>query len=323
MPLSLKIKPANWRQWMKAKLKRSINMSLPFQTNDTRLKTVWAGMQKAFETQEIETANLDARLLLQHVLQIDHAALILQMDRVLTEQEISLLCPLIERRLKREPISRIFGKSEFWSLPFLINGQTLDPRPDTETLITAALKMIGPEKETPLRILDLGTGSGCILLSLLTELETATGVGVDLNPGAIELAQLNATNLGLENRSSFFVSNWFSEINEPFDLIVSNPPYIPSKDLSDLDKDVIDYDPMLALDGGATGLAPFEQIVGGVGDYISSPTWLLFECGAGQDAAIISLIEQSPIAKKISKWEVFPDLAGIIRVIGVEMKNFV
>ncbi len=298
-------------------------MSLFFPTNDNRLKTVWDGMQTAFESERIETANLDARLLLQHVLHIDHAALILQMDRVLTEDEISQLLPLIERRLKREPISRIFGKTEFWSLPFLVNEQTLDPRPDTETLIAAALKMVATKKDTALRILDLGTGTGCILLSLLSELENATGVGVDLNPGAIELAQLNAATLGLENRSSFFVSNWFSHVNEPFDLIVSNPPYIPSKDLSHLDKDVIDYDPILALDGGGSGLAPFEHILDNVSDYISPRAWLLFECGAGQDEAIIRLIEQSPFAKKISKWDVFPDLAGIIRVIGVEMGYFV
>ena len=298
-------------------------MPFTFPTNDNRLTTIWAGMQTAFERQGIETANLDARLLLQHVLEIDHAALILQMDRVLTGQEISQLMPLIERRLKREPISRIFGHTEFWSLPLLVNEHTLDPRPDTETLIVAALKMIGPNKQRPLRILDLGTGTGCILLSLLSEFENATGVGVDLNPGAIDIAKTNAANIGLENRSSFFVSDWFSDIHEPFDLIVSNPPYIALKDLGQLDKDVINYDPVLALDGGTTGLAPFEQILDVVGDYIRPCAWLLFECGAGQDEAIIKLIEQSPIAKKISKTDVFPDLADIIRVIGVEMNNFV
>ena len=205
-----------------------------------QLSHVMMFLTRKFEAARIETAALDARLLLQHITGLTHTDIITKPDTRLSPSQLDDLSKLFARRLQREPISRIIGKTEFWSLPFLISKDTLDPRPDTETMVELALEMIGPRQNEPLRLLDLGTGSGCILLSLLHELPLASGVGVDLNPGAVDMATQNAVELSLQKRAQFQVSDWFSYVEGKFDVILSNPPYIAKAELAKLMPEVRD-----------------------------------------------------------------------------------
>lgn len=277
-------------------------------------------LTEQFEAVGIDTAGLDARLLVQHVSGLDHSDIIAKPDAELSLEQIEALSPLFQRRLKREPLSRLIGETEFWSLPFEISSDTLDPRPDTETLIEHALQMIGSQKNMPLRLLDLGTGSGCILLSLLHELPEATGLGVDLNPGAVEIARKNALNLSLESRVNFQQSDWFSTIEGKFDVILSNPPYIPEGELPHLMPEVRDFDPVLALNGGETGLFPYEIIFKHAINYLKQDGLLIFEFGQSQEKQLIDLLNKSPLGCFIETLEQKSDLAGIVRTIGVKFR---
>ncbi len=273
----------------------------------------------AFNTAGIETANLDARLLVQHVAKLTHSEFIQHKALILSDTQSETLSDLVHRRLKREPISRILGQSEFWSLPFLISKDTLDPRPDTETLIEHALEKIGPRKNEPLRLLDLGTGSGCILLSLLHELPFATGVGADINPGALEIAQKNASHLGLDRRVEFKKSDWFSTIEGKFDCILSNPPYIPESELDELMPEVRHFDPALALNGGETGLEPYEIIFERAKEYLAPSSLLLLEFGQKQDTQLVEMLNKSNLKPYILNHDLKSDLAGITRTLAVKL----
>lgn len=286
----------------------------------TQISQLIVFLTKQFEAVGIDTASLDARLLVQHVSGLGHSDIIAKPHHELSPEETEALTILLQRRLKREPLSRLIGETEFWSLPFQISSDTLDPRPDTETLIEHALHMIGARKATPLRLLDLGTGTGCILLSLLHELPEATGLGVDLNPGAVEIARKNALNLSLENRAKFQQSDWFSTIDGKFDVILSNPPYIPECDLAHLMPEVRDFDPVLALNGGETGLFPYEIIFKQAINYLKQDGILIFEFGQNQEKQLIDLLNKSPIGCFIETLEQRSDLAGIIRTIGVKFR---
>ena len=293
-----------------------------FPPDKRRLVDVLQIIEQAFTKAGIDTALLDARLLVQHGLDMDHAAVILKRDWLVGPQEIERLIPLVIRRLKREPVARIVGQKEFWSLPFFISPATLDPRPDTETLIEVALSLVGRFTHDNLNILDLGTGSGCILLSLLSELPEACGVGVDLAPGALKIAEKNAQNLNLSDRSTFIESDWFTNVEGQFDLIVANPPYIANKDIDDLSPEVALYDPHRALEGGDTGLEAYARILARIHEFLSPRSALVFECGFGQAQAILALIEASPVAHNIIDSSVKTDLQGVHRVVAVEIQRF-
>ncbi len=271
-----------------------------------------------FEAASIATAALDARLLLQHVTDLSHSDYILGQELELTSAQLARLSDLVERRLNREPISRIIGYSEFWSLPFLISKDTLDPRPDTETLIEHALELIGPRKNEPLKVLDLGTGSGCILLSLLHELPFATGLGVDINPGALDIAEKNAEQLDLKARTKFQKSDWFSTIDGRFDVILSNPPYIPESELENLMPEVKNFDPSLALNGGESGLEPYELILEKAGEFLAPQGILLFEFGQNQETQLIEILNESNLEPFLLTHGFKTDLAGIIRTFGAK-----
>jgi len=293
-----------------------------FHTDKRVLKDVLGALAQSFEQAGIhEGAALDARLLMQHILKLDHNGIILHAARVLTEEEFCAALPLIHRRLRREPIARILGQREFWSLPFLIEEDTLEPRPDTETLVEAALSVVSDKKQT-LRVLDLGTGTGCVLLSLLHELKFATGLGVDVSPKAVETARANSAHLGLDQRSNFIVSDWFSCVDGVFDLIVANPPYISSNEIAKLEPEVALYDPLRALDGGDTGLKAYDTILTQISSYCGDHCWVLFECGANQADELMERLETSPFANNISNSLIRSDLAGIARVVGVEIRHF-
>jgi len=210
-----------------------------------------------------------------------------------------------------QPLSRIYGEREFWGLNFGLSPDTLDPRADTETLIEAVLERY---KDAPPRsILDLGTGSGCILLSLLSEYKDAQGLGVDLSEGAVETARANAKSLGLENRASFRQGNWAQGIDQKFDLLVSNPPYIASKVIPELDENVQKYDPILALDGGEDGLQAYKIIFSEIFRILNPGGYAYFEIGFDQAESVMRLSEES----RFSNTRLISDSARLPRVVEI------
>ncbi|WP_321344575.1 peptide chain release factor N(5)-glutamine methyltransferase [Breoghania sp.] len=220
-------------------------------------------MRNALRDAGFATSDLDARLLAADVVGLDPNRIVLEESRSLSAEEISRLNAHLEARLSHRPVGRILGRREFWGLEFSLSPETLEPRPDTETLVESALDLVGERAraQVPLRILDLGTGTGAILISLLHELPNAWGLASDIQPGALETARRNAVANGVGDRASFVCMSWMDAVSGPWDLIVSNPPYIRSAVIDDLDEDVRAHDPMLALDGGEDGLAPYRILV--------------------------------------------------------------
>lgn len=281
---------------------------------DAQERTIAGARRRIAETLResgIESPELDARLLIGHALGLTHAQLASDAARILSEQDMDAIKSLVMRRLRREPVARITGRKEFWSLPLRVSAATLVPRPDTETIVEAALAAAGHSKRT-MRILDLGTGTGAILLALLNELPNATGLGSDINPLTLEIACANARELGFENRSRFIVSDFGAALTETFDLIVSNPPYIATSELSDLPPEVRDYDPRIALDGGPDGLDCYRRIAADAPRLLNPEGIIVVEIGAGQSAAITAIFKTAGF-KATSAPQ--PDLAGVPRAL--------
>ncbi|WP_201859547.1 peptide chain release factor N(5)-glutamine methyltransferase [Microvirga soli] len=235
-----------------------------------------------------ETAALDARLLVLTALGISATDLITWPDTPLTPDQAGTLAAFAQRRLNHEPVARIVGEREFWGLPFRLSPETLVPRPDTETLVETALDLL-PDHQAPLRIVDFGTGSGCILVALLHELPQATGLGVDLSFGAVVTARANADDNRVGNRCHFVLSRWADAISGRFDLIVSNPPYIASGVIPGLDQEVREHDPRLALDGGPDGLEPYRILLAEAERLLAPGGLLAVEIGYDQAEALSSL----------------------------------
>lgn len=267
----------------------------------------------AFATARLDTPALDARVLMCKALDITAIDLATQPD-VAIGPAVAALAAMVARRLRREPVARICGRQEFWGLPFALSAATLVPRPDTETLVEGALRVVrreGAAGRAPLRILDLGTGTGCILIALLSELPAATGVGIDLSPEAARTARDNAALNGVGERAAFLVGDWASAVDAPFDLIVSNPPYIETADIADLAPDVKLYDPRLALDGGPDGLAAYWRVGAAARRLLRPGGHLFVEVGAGQAGDVGRLFVQHGLVD----WVAIRDLTGIERVI--------
>jgi release factor glutamine methyltransferase len=237
------------------------------------------------KTAQVDNPQLDARLLAAYGLRLDRAGLLSEAARVLTASEIATLDALIARRVRREPVARIVGSREFWSLPFALNEATLEPRPDSETVIETVLA----RQASCRRILDLGTGSGCLLLALLHALPNATGCGIDISARAVEQAAANAQTLGLAPRVCVRVGDWLTGVDEVFDVIVSNPPYIQTAMIPDLMPEVSLYDPRRALDGGPDGYDPYRQIIPRLGHVLTPGGLAVFEVGVDQAHAVADL----------------------------------
>ena len=267
-----------------------------------------------FKTGSIDSPELDARLLIGAALALDHTGLAVQAMRRVTEDEANILASFAQRRLSHEPVARILGHKEFWGLDLRLSDATLVPRPDTETIVAAALEIIRADAiaAKPLRIADIGTGSGAILLALLSELPAATGIGTDISEAALETAQLNANRLGLADRVSFVQCDYASALSEPFDLIVSNPPYIRSADIAALDHDVRDYDPRLALDGGADGLDAYRAITPQAAALLAPNGVLIFEVGHDQSEQVSHLMHLAGLTLSLPPKA---DLGGIHRAV--------
>lgn len=238
-------------------------------------------------------------------------------ERPLGDEVRSRLSELLARRRAHEPLSRILGEREFYGRRFALSAATLDPRPDSETLIEAALGIAEREgwRDKPIHILDIGTGTGCLLLTLLAELPLATGLGTDISGEAIATAKENAAALGLAERSVFEVHDLFEGVEGPFDLVVSNPPYIPSGDIAGLDREVRDFDPRAALDGGPDGLNIYRRIAIGLDEV--NPRWVLVEVGAGQADAVALVLQKAFVKTRQAVLSRHSDLGGHIRCVSV------
>jgi len=269
-------------------------------------------LAKQFSAAGIEFAELDARLVVGHVLSLDHAALIACGARTLDAAEQAKIAELARRRLAHEPVARIIGCKEFWSLPFRIDAATFVPRPETEMVVETALAAIDAAagRSRKLRIADLGTGSGALLLALLAELPAAFGVGTDLSPSALRVARDNAQRVGL-SRANFVACDMASALSGPFDLVVSNPPYIASGDIAALAPDVRDFDPLMALDGGTDGLACYRAIAASVPALLKPGGALVVEIGAGQSPAVAAIFAAAGLAPSPPR----ADLNGVARAL--------
>ncbi|MFV9875126.1 MAG: peptide chain release factor N(5)-glutamine methyltransferase [Rickettsiales endosymbiont of Dermacentor nuttalli] len=241
---------------------------------------------------KIESYNLDARLLVAHVLNLSIEKLIISLENVIDQKQWLCYQQLIARRAKFEPIAHLRELKEFFSLEFKVNHNTLIPRPDSETLIETVLQYL-PNKNAELNILDLGTGTGCLLLTLLTLYTNATGLGVDISAQALKIACANSIKLDLKNRTFFVQSNWISALSQikTYDIIVSNPPYINHHDLQILDHEVKDYEPNLALDGGPDGLDCYRVIAETIGGVLTKTGKIFVEIGYGQKEDIKKIFQ--------------------------------
>jgi release factor glutamine methyltransferase len=269
-------------------------------------------LRLAFERAGIETAALDARVLTCAALGVGPTDLLTARERPVGPAA-DLLADYASRRLAREPVARILGEREFWGLPFALSPDTLVPRPDTETVVETARALVR-DRAAPLRVLDLGTGSGCLLVALLYECRSAFGVGTDRSPAALATARANATRNGVGPRAAFLAGNWGEALSGPFDLVVSNPPYIASEVIASLDADVREHDPMLALDGGPDGLDAYRAILADARRLLAPGGHLIVEIGYDQAEALRVLAK----AKGLAVVREASDLAGHPRCVALK-----
>ena len=261
----------------------------------------------------LDAPELDARIIVGHALGLDHAALAAQSNRTLAADEAGAIAALSARRLTREPVARLLGRKEFWGLPLKVNAETLLPRPETETVVEAALAAVDGDDRRPraLRIADLGTGSGALLLALLSELPNAFGVGTDISFAALRCARDNAAALGRSGRASFVACDYGRALRAPVDILVSNPPYVARADIAGLQAEVRDFDPRRALDGGPDGLDGYRAIASHAADLLAPDGILVLELGHGQLGPVTSIFTPVGLAPVAPRY----DLAGIARAL--------
>ena len=266
-------------------------------------------LSKNFLISGIETAELDARLILKEILSFDDKELIINENYHIPKGFIKEIFAIEKRRLKGEPISKIFKKRDFYKSTFIISNDVLDPRPETELIVEIANNFI--KKNEVKNILDLGTGSGCILLSILKENKMINGLGIDLSKEAINIAQKNSKKLQLDKQSNFLISNWMEAINFKYDIVVSNPPYIASKEIEKLPKEVKNFDPFLSLDGGDDGLNCYRVIVEDLKRVINKNAIIIIEIGYNQSNSVEEIFKNNDF-KLLKKYN---DINGLDRVL--------
>lgn len=271
----------------------------------------WRGVRDLFRKAGIDTAELDARLFAEAAFEMDRLELVNREREDVPAKQLKALEAFASRRLKGEPVVRILGEKEFWGLSFKLNAATLVPRPETELLVERGLEVIGALNSP--RILDLGTGTGCIPISLLTEYSDVTAVAVDLSAEALEMARFNANRHGVGSRFKTLKGSWFDplEPGDRFDLITSNPPYIESSVIAGLMPEVREHDPRLALDGGPDGLAAYRAIAAEAGLFLASEGVLLLEIGFNQGSTVSDIF----VGAGFAEVEVVPDLSGHDRMV--------
>jgi release factor glutamine methyltransferase len=288
-----------------------MNALLAGQTIDAARRALAA----RFNAAGLDSAELDARLLLGSALRLDLTGLIAAGTRQLTTSEAELVETFAARRLRGEPVARILGEKEFWGLPLKLSAGTLVPRPDTETVVELALAMLreGPVSDGAMRILDIGTGTGAILLALLSEQSEAYGIGTDISEDALATARGNAAALGYASRTGFIACNYAAALRGPFGLVVSNPPYIGSADIASLAEEVRTHDPLAALDGGPDGLAAYRALIPQAARLLRDGGALVVEAGRGQSVDVEGLMTAAGLTVAHPPKA---DLAGIPRAVG-------
>jgi release factor glutamine methyltransferase len=259
----------------------------------------------------IAGAGDDARRLASAVLGLAAAQLLSAPERRLTRAEAGALACAVTRRAQREPVSRILGAREFYGRSFALSPATLDPRADSETLVAATLELVREEGRlsAPLRIVDVGTGTGCLLLTLLLELTQATGVGTDISVPALATARRNARALGIAQRCAWVAADALAALTGSFDVLVCNPPYVRSAEIPLLDPEVARYDPQAALDGGSDGLALYRRLAGALAGIVPDG-WVVFEVGHDQADAVAALLSAPEVLGRGGPPRVFADVAG-------------
>lgn len=271
----------------------------------------WRGVRDLFRRAGIDTAELDARIFAEVAFGMDRLTLVNRERDAATAAQLKSLEALATRRLKGEPVARIIGERGFWGLAFKLNDATLVPRPETEMLVQRGLEVVGPLDHP--KLLDLGTGSGCIAISLLTEFSDLSAVAVDLSKEALDMARFNAKRHEVIGRLETRQGSWFDpiEVGERFDLIVSNPPYIESAAIETLMVEVRDHDPRLALDGGPDGLRPYRAIARDAAQHLTSEGVVLLEIGTGQGSDVTDIFA----AAGFNAVQVETDLSGHERMV--------
>ena len=252
---------------------------------------------KTLKLNNIPSYELDAQVLLSEIMGIKKEYLIINSDRKVSKKINKKYCDAIKRRAKKEPVAYIIGKKEFWRENYKVNYSTLVPRPETELLI---YKIVDFFKNKKINVLDVGTGSGCILLSILAELKKSRGIGIDVSPKAIRIAKENSKNLNLTNKSKFKVYDLNDFNLGKYDLIVSNPPYIPSKDIKNLSNDILNYEPRIALDGGVDGLDLIKKVIYKSSQLLKKNGLFALEIGFDQYKKVSSILRYYKF-KEISK----------------------
>lgn len=272
-------------------------MTLP---SKSTVKQCIAELADEFLKAGFNTPHLDARLLVEAVTGLSHARIIADGNRLMTTDQTGSLAKMVARHLKNEPVSRILNQREFYGRDFYINEHVLDPRADTETLVEQALSCIGllaTKGDDKTQIADLGTGSGAIAITLLAECDNITMTGIDISQPALTVAAFNARRHGVESRLDLVESDWLSNVTGTFDLVVSNPPYINKIAFETLDREVRDYDPVLALDGGTDGLDAYRQIALQAPARLNPGAFLIVETGFDQADSVVDLFKNAGFAE--------------------------
>ena len=284
--------------------------ALALQIEEMTINEALADAVETLLSSDIESARLDARLLLAHTLNVSREYLTMHAHAALAPVELMAFRMLVDRRADREPMAQILGKREFWSLNFRVTSDTLDPRPDSETLIEAILAYV-PKRDARLMVADFGTGTGCLLLSLLSEYPNAHGLGLDISHAALEVAEANACDLGLETRAHFHHSNWGHSVIGSYDIIVSNPPYIAEGDMAMLEPEVTEWEPKTALVAGADGLQAYIALMPDIKRMLSASGIAALELGMGQAEQVGEIARNNGLRVL----EVRSDLAGTPRCV--------
>lgn len=274
-----------------------------------KILELYKNSAKELEQQGILTSKLDVKILLSYLLNIDSKELIMYFNQHIEQKFINTFNHLLKRRLNREPIANIVNKKSFWSYDFFVNENVLTPRNDSEILIEAVLSNYNNMQEG-LKILDLGTGSGCLILSLLKMYKNASGLAIDISEKALKVARQNAENLKINN-IKFLKNNWNDNIEEKFDIIISNPPYIPTKEIKELEPEVNKFNPLLALDGGEDGLNCYRYLAKSLEKNLKENTKIFLEIGKNQEKDIEKIFNENGY----ELLKMYKDLAEINRIL--------
>ncbi len=274
-----------------------------------KIKELFANSTKSLKDKGINTANLDVKMLLSFLLKLDTNDLIKHFDENISDNLLRRFTKLLNRRLNREPVANIIGKKFFWDYEFIVDKNVLTPRPDSETLIEAVLKNY-TDKNKKLTILDLGTGSGCLILTILKIYKNANGLAIDKSKKALNIAQKNAKNLNIKN-IKFLQNNWNNNINKKFDLIISNPPYISKEEIKTLEPEVNIFNPILALDGGNDGLNCYKYLAKNLKKNCKKNTKIFLEIGKNQEKDIQKIFKNEGFLLN----NYYKDINQIIRIL--------